>query len=56
MVKNPPAMETQVQYLGQEDPPEKEMAIHFSSFAWENLWTEEAGGLQFMESHRDGND
>ena len=32
------------------------MAIHFSSFAWEILWTEEAGGLQFMESHRDGRD
>ena len=30
MVKNPPAMqETQVQFLGQEDPLEKGMATHF---------------------------
>ena len=29
MVKNPPAVQkTQVQSLGQEDPLEKEMAIH----------------------------
>jgi len=32
MVKNPPAMqetqETQVRFLGQEDPLEKEMATH----------------------------
>ena len=26
--------ETQVQSLGPEDPPEKEMAIHSSSLAW----------------------
>ena len=36
-VKNPPAMqETQIQSLGQEDPPEKEMATHSSILAWEN--------------------
>ena len=29
MIKNPPAMqETQVRSLGQEDPPEEEMATH----------------------------
>ena len=34
MVKRPPVMrETQVQSLGQEDPPEKEMATHSSIFA-----------------------
>ena len=34
MVKNLPAMqETQVQTLGQEDPLEKEMAIHSSILA-----------------------
>ena len=34
MVKNLPAMqETQVQSLGQEDPLEKEMAIHSSVLA-----------------------
>ena len=46
MVKNPPAMqETQVRSLGQEDPLEKEMAIHSSILAWEIPWTEEPGGL-----------
>ena len=34
-VKNLPAMqETQVWFLGQEDPPEKEMATHSSILAW----------------------
>ena len=37
-----------VQSLGQEDPLEKEMAMHSSIPAWEILWTEEPGGLQFM--------
>ena len=37
MVKNLPAMQdTQFQSLGQEDPPEKEMATHSSILAWEN--------------------
>ena len=50
-VKNLPAMqETEVQLLGQEDPLEKEMAIHSSILAWKILWTEEAGGLQSMGS------
>ena len=36
MVKHLPALlETQVRFLGQEDPLEKEMATHFSTFAWE---------------------
>ena len=48
-VKNLPAMqETQVQSLGQEDPPEKGMATHSSILAWEIPWTEEPGGLQSM--------
>ena len=52
-VKNPPAMqETQVQFLGQEDPQEKEMATHSSILAWEISWTEEPGGLQSMGSQR----
>ena len=35
MVKNLPAVqETWVRSLGQEDPPEKEMATHFSILAW----------------------
>ena len=37
MVKHLPAMqETQVRFLGQEDPLEKEMAIHSSTLAWKN--------------------
>ena len=40
--------ETRVQFLGQEDPLEKEMATHSSILAWEIPWTEEPGGLQFM--------
>ena len=35
MVKNvPPMQETQVQFLGQEDPLEKGMATHSSIVAW----------------------
>ena len=40
--------ETWVLSLGQEDPLEKGMAIHFSILAWEVLRTEEPGGLQSM--------
>ena len=39
-----------VQFLGQEDPLEKEMVIHSSILAWEIPWTEEPGGLQSMGS------
>ena len=53
MVKHLPAMqETQVQSLGREDPLENEMAANSSSLAWRILWTEEPGGLQFIESQR----
>ena len=46
-VKNLPAMqETWVRFLGQEDPPEKEMTIHSNILAWKIPWTEEPGGLQ----------
>ena len=38
--------ESQVQFLDQEDPLEKEMATYFSILAWETPWTEEPGGLQ----------
>ena len=34
--------------LGQEDPLEKEMAIHSSIPAWRIPWTEEPDGLQSM--------
>ena len=49
MVKNLLAMqepqETWVRSLGQEDPLEEGMAIHFSILAWRVPWTEEPGGL-----------
>ena len=49
VVKNLPAMqETRVQFLGLEDPVEKEMATHSSIVASEIPWTEEPAGLQFM--------
>ena len=32
-----------VQFLGQEDPLEKEMATHSSILAWRIPWTEEPG-------------
>ena len=53
MVKSLPAVpETWVQYLGWEDPLEKEMATHSSILAWEIPWMEEPGRLQFMGSQR----
>ena len=46
VVKNLPAMqEMHIQYLGWEDPLEKEMATHSSILAWDIPWTEEPGGL-----------
>ena len=44
--------EMQVQYLGWEDPLEKEMATHSSILVWEIQWTEKRGRLQFMESYK----
>ena len=47
LVQNLSAMqETWVQFLGQEDPLEKEMAPHSSILAWRIPWTEEPGGPQ----------
>ena len=40
----------------QEDPLEKEMAIHSSTLAWKILWTDEPGRLQSMGSQRVGHD
>ena len=49
MVKDPPAVqETQVQPLGQSEPPEEEMATHYSVFAWKIPWTEAPGGIHFI--------
>ena len=33
----------QVQFLGQEDPLEKEMVTHSGILAWKTPWTEEPG-------------
>ena len=53
LVKNLPAMQqTQIQFLGWENPLEKEMATHSSIFAWRIPWTKESGGLQSMRSQR----
>ena len=53
MVKCLPAMqETRVQFLGREDPLEKEMATHSSTLAWKIPWTEEPGKLPSMGSQR----
>ena len=45
--KNPPSMqeaqETLVQFLGLEDPLEKEIATHPSNLAWKIPWTEGPG-------------
>ena len=50
-VQNLPAMqETHVQFLGWEDPLEREMATHSSILAWRIPWTEEPGRLQSMGS------
>ena len=51
MVKSlPTTWETQVRSLGQEDPPEKEMATHSSIPAWRIPWMEEPGGLDGLQS------
>ena len=56
-VKRLPAIwETQVRFLGREDPLEKEMAIHSSTLAWKIPWMEEPDRLQSMGSQRVGHD
>ena len=37
----PAKRETQLRFLGREDPLEKEMAIHSSTLAWKIPWMEE---------------
>ena len=45
--------ETQVQFLGQEDPPGKEMAAHSSVLVQRILWTEEPGLVDYSPwSHK----
>ena len=56
-VKNLPAMqETQVGFLGQEDPLEEGMTTHSSILTWRIPWIEEPSGWWFLESQRVGHD
>ena len=57
LVKNPPVMQESACNAGDvgsipgfEDPLEEKIATHSSILAWEITWTEDLGGLQFMES------
>ena len=51
LVKNLPAVqETQLQFLGWEDPLEKVMATHSSILARRIPWIEKPGGLQSLGS------
>ena len=56
VVKNPPANAEGTRDTdsipGSEDPLEEEMATHISILAWRIPWTEEPGGLQYMELQR----
>ena len=47
-------MPTMQETLGQEDPLEKEVAIHSSTLAWEIPWTEESSRLLCMGSQNSG--
>ena len=50
-IKNLPVMwETQVLFLGWEDPMEKEMATQSSILAWRIPWTKESARLLSMGS------
>ena len=52
-VKNLPAIqETQLQFLGWEEPLEKGMATYSSIFAWRIPWTEAPGGYSSW-SHKE---
>ena len=42
--------ETQVEFLGQKDPLEKEIATHSSNLVWRISWPEKPDRLQSMGS------
>ena len=52
VVKNPPAVQETGSNPESVRSPEKEMAPHSSTLAWESPRTEEPGGLQSMGSKR----
>ena len=57
VVKKPPTVqEMGVQFLGRDDPLEKEMATYSRILAWRIPWTEEPGGPQSMGLQRIGHD
>ena len=45
--------ETQVQFLGPEDPLEEEMATHSMILAWGIPWIEEPGGSPWSRKESD---
>ena len=47
-----PMQEMRVRSPDWESPLEKEMTTHSSILAWEILWTEKPGRLQFLGLHR----
>ena len=49
----PATRETQVLFLGQEDPLEKEMATPSSILAWEIPWREDPRRLQYTGSQKE---
>ena len=51
-----PKQETQVSFLGQEDPLEEEMATHSNILAWRIPWTEEPGSYTPRGHKRTGHD
>ena len=57
MVKSLPAnAETEVRFLGWEDPLEEGMTTHSNILAWRIPWTEKPGGLQSIGSQGVGHD
>ena len=46
--------EIQIQFLGQEDALEEEMATYSNILTWEIPWTEDPGGLQSIGLQRVG--
>ena len=48
-----PKNNSQVRFLGQEDPLEKKMTTHSCILAWRIPWTEEPGGLQSTGLQKD---
>ena len=54
VVKNLPTNAGVAGDMSQEDPLEEEKATHSTILAWKIPWTEEPGGVQFIESHRIG--